>query len=208
MIYAGIGARATPQEALARMERIGERLAREGWLLRSGAATGADSAFERGADCAGGRKEIFIPWNGFERRRKNDHGIILAPALQKAPEAMAMAERFHPNWAGLSHGARLLQARNVHQILGAGLDCPVDLVICWTEQGMIRGGTGQALRVAKAVNIPVLNLGTRRLRDMDAESLVHMILRPAARGQDPDSPLASLCPTRDRSDGPSPCVQA
>jgi hypothetical protein len=96
------------------MEDIGEALAREGWLLRSGAATGADSAFERGADRVRGDKEIFIPWKGFDGRRKTERGVLLAPALPKASEAMILAGRHHPNWAKLSQGARLLQARTVH----------------------------------------------------------------------------------------------
>ena len=47
--YAGIGARATPAAVLADMETIAAWLARTGWILSSGGADGADSAFAAGA---------------------------------------------------------------------------------------------------------------------------------------------------------------
>ena len=47
--YAGIGARATPPEILNLMTRAAFALTKRGYVLRSGHAIGADSAFERGA---------------------------------------------------------------------------------------------------------------------------------------------------------------
>ena len=47
--YAGIGSRQTPAPVLEQMRSIGAAMAEAGWLLRSGAAQGADSAFEAGA---------------------------------------------------------------------------------------------------------------------------------------------------------------
>ena len=64
MIYAGIGARKTPGGVLVLMREVGAILARDGWMLRSGGAEGADSAFEAGAKSAGGAREIFLPWAG------------------------------------------------------------------------------------------------------------------------------------------------
>lgn len=60
MRYAGIGSRNTPNGTLNIMDRLGAFLAREGWILRSGGARGADSSFEAGCDSASGRKEIFF----------------------------------------------------------------------------------------------------------------------------------------------------
>ena len=33
-------------------------------------------------------------------------------------------------------------------------------VVCWTPGGQLKGGTAQALRIATALNIPIINLGT------------------------------------------------
>jgi predicted NAD-dependent protein-ADP-ribosyltransferase YbiA (DUF1768 family) len=177
LTYAGIGSRDTPPTELARMEAVGAILQRQGWTLRSGGAEGADSAFEHGADRAAredgtmARKEIYIPWNGFQKRSDQEPGVILASALPKAREAMEMAKRYHPAWERLSQGARLLQSRNGHQILGRDLDDPSGVVICWTEGGAIKGGTGQALRIAQGLGIPLLNLGDPCWRDATPEAL-------------------------------------
>jgi len=56
--------------------------------------------------------------------------------------------------------ARVFMARNSYQVLGPDLATPVDFVWCWTPHGAVIGGTGQALRIAAAYEIPVFNLAT------------------------------------------------
>jgi hypothetical protein len=51
-------------------------------------------------------------------------------------------------------------ARNAMQILGPKLNHPADLVITWTEMGLRKGGTGQALRIAEEYSVPIINLGS------------------------------------------------
>lgn len=155
MIYTGIGSRKTPVGALKDMQDIGSYLAKCGWTLRSGGAGGADSAFERGCDSSNGKKEIFIPWNGFNNRWRNNKTVITG-ANEFSKE---IAAQFHPNWAACSRGARSLHARNVCQILGFSLDKPSYVVICWTPKGSGSGGTGQAIRIARHYEIPVIDLG-------------------------------------------------
>lgn len=153
--YAGIGSRETPAEVLQEMQRLGANLARKGFVLRSGAAPGADSAFERGCDSAGGDKQIFLPWPGFADR-PIEPGRVFAGV---GPNALALAELHHPNWTACSRAARNLHARNGYQVLGRKLDDPVAFVICWTKDGKGGGGTGQALRIATANHIPIIDLG-------------------------------------------------
>jgi predicted Rossmann fold nucleotide-binding protein DprA/Smf involved in DNA uptake len=45
MIYAGIGSRETPKEVLKSMTNYAKELSATGWVLRSGGADGADTAF-------------------------------------------------------------------------------------------------------------------------------------------------------------------
>ena len=49
--------------------------------------------------------------------------------------------------------------RNAHQVLGLNLDLPSDFIVTYTENAAIKGGTAQALRMAKDLNIPVVNVG-------------------------------------------------
>jgi len=154
--YAGIGSRETPEPILRTMEVLGDWLASLGWTLRSGGAPGADKAFELG--CGQGPKSIFIPWAGFEQRRLDEPGVMLVPKEVEAAAA-AIAAEVHPVWGRLSFGARKLHTRNSCQILGADLNSPVDMVVCFTVGGRGGGGTGQALRIAQKRGIPIFDLG-------------------------------------------------
>lgn len=149
--YAGIGSRKTPKSILKRMKRIGKRYALDGYILRSGAADGADTAFEEGCDSVNGKKEIYLPWENF-----NGHSSELYGVCQ---EALEMAESYHPAWHRCTEAAKKFHARNCYQVLGLCLDDPVDVVICWTKDAELVGGTAQALRIAQDYGIKIINLG-------------------------------------------------
>ena len=149
--YAGIGSRETTQEILEHFEYIAGVLANKGFILRSGGAKGADSAFEKGCDRVKGMKEIFLPWRGFENSTSQLFNI--------SDEAIKIAATYHPYWYNLSQGAQKLQARNSYQVLGYNLNTPSNFIICYTKGGKGSGGTGQAIRIAKANNIPVFDFG-------------------------------------------------
>ena len=137
--YAGIGARATPITILDDMCNIAYMLECEGYILRSGGADGADTAFESGLE-EQKNKEIFY-------------------ARNYTSAAMQHAKAYHPRWFSLSEYAKQLMARNSMILLGENLDTPVDFVVCWTAGGATIGGTGQGLRIADDYNITVYNLG-------------------------------------------------
>lgn len=162
--YAGIGSRQTPRPWLDLMETMASVLARQGYTLRSGAAEGADTAFEHGAYktwrlCADApMPEIYAPWEGFGEGRAG----LPTPtriAVELPAEAAVIARRNHPAWHTLKRPARWLHTRNVAQVLGEDCHTPVDFVLCWTPGGSGKGGTGQALRIAREANIPVYDMG-------------------------------------------------
>lgn len=155
LIYAGIGSRKTDGASLIEMTSIAQQLS-PNWTLRSGHADGADLAFERGAIECNGKKEIYIPWYGF-RGAPRDHADYIRPKATE--ELAAFSASYHPNWGACSDEAKLLHMRNACQILGMDGETPVSMVICWTPKGLRTGGTGQALRIAEAFNIPIFDLG-------------------------------------------------
>ncbi len=131
---------------------LGALLAEGGHRLRSGAARGADAAFEAGCDARRGRKEIFLPWRHF-----NAHA---SPFCRPSPEALELARAFHPAWGRCNAAARALLGRNMHQLLGPALGEPAAFVLCWAPgpEGAEAGGTGFTLAVARAHGIPCHNL--------------------------------------------------
>lgn len=156
LIYAGIGSRKTPDEILHQMASIATQLAESGWVLRSGHADGADSAFETGCTLADGRMEIYIPWFGFNGAPTNHPDYIRPKATQELAD---FSKQFHPAWDRCSDTAKLMHMRNACQVLGLSGDVPATMLVCWTPKGNGSGGTGQAIRIAQANEIPIFDLG-------------------------------------------------
>ena len=136
--YAGIGSRQTPDDILNLMFVISSVLCSMGVCLRSGAALGADKAFELGVS-NNALKDIYGPSDA-------------------TSESFDLSSRYHGGWDRLDSGVKRLHARNAQILLGRDLTVPVGFVICWTPGGVAVGGTGQALRIAVDYQIPVYNL--------------------------------------------------
>ena len=149
--YTGIGSRKCPESFKDGMARIASFLEDSGYILRSGAAVGADSYFESGVKNPA-NKEIYIPWKNFNG---SDSTRDLLPY-----KAVEIAMKFHPAWGRLTNNAKKLMARNTMQVLGEDCNTPSSFVLCWTPNGKEIGGTSQALRIAKHYNIPIINWGT------------------------------------------------
>jgi hypothetical protein len=150
--YAGIGSRETPRDVLRGMAGIAGRLGAKSYILRSGGADGADGAFEIGASTYG--KEIYLPWAGFNGRMHSETFVAGDSVWMQG-----IARQHHPRWSSLSGAAKKLHTRNVAQILGNVQGGPIsEFVICWTLDGKGEGGTGQAIRIARAYGVPVYDL--------------------------------------------------
>lgn len=172
--YALVGSRKTPPDIKFLMIKLAYDRARRGCYRGvSGGAEEADEALELGVFqhlIESGQTEkayefmrIYLP----KRRNKGRvaekrSGIIFKENMSKA---LDLAERFHPAWRFLNQDQRNLMARNCYQVLGIRLRAPVSEVVCWTPDGSLgdkttrdTGGTGQALRLAFANKVPILNL--------------------------------------------------
>ncbi len=157
-VYAGVGSRQTPDDVLEKMREFAYHAAKRGWVLRSGAAEGADHAFEQGCDDAQGKKEIFLPWPRF-----NGHQSHLATP---SDGAVRVASEIHPTWKFLRKPAQMLVARNMHQVMGPQMREAVVCLVCWTPDGCesfktysrATGGTGTAIALASLNNVPIFNL--------------------------------------------------
>lgn len=149
--YTGAGARATPFQVLDRMHHYACMLAQRGYVLRSGGAPGADTAFERGAPR--GQKRIYLPRRGFNHHW--DDGLVVGDDAR----LRLIALRLHPKWSACSDFARRAHTRNVAEILGH-TEPPVlsTFLVCWTPNAAGGGGTGQTIRIAKAYGVPVYDL--------------------------------------------------
>lgn len=162
-----IGSWETP---LDQLEKLGALCRELGIWIRSGHTPGADYAFERGAR---DRTLLYLPYPNFHRVLEilTDRVVSLLPESGK-------------NWRkGLDTSAVLRAYREITElfkeklidgmdrqhhycshfkIFGSGPQpVPVDAVVCWANvngYGVAKGGTAQAVQIANAAGIPVLNL--------------------------------------------------
>lgn len=171
------------------MEKIAEKLAKNSWILRSGGAVGADTAFEKGAKKVNDLAEIYRPEN-FDRSAENIEfcDSYLRPIIDKGR-----------NFDKFRIETKTLLRRNVHQILGkpkfdshenplkevCGIRCldsrlivPVKFVVFWIPTEDIwaedAGGTKYAVRIASKLNIPLFNLFSLK----DRKRLEEWITKP------------------------------
>lgn len=153
--YAGIGSRRTPPKILEEMARLAAELETRGWWLRSGGAGGADEAFQSGVKQ---NAQIWLPWPTFAQatQEKCPQHEYKWCAYNDTP-ANESVNQFHPAPDRLSRGGFALMRRNYRQIVGHN-EPNSSFVICWTEGGLKKGGTAQAIKIAESFNIPVFNM--------------------------------------------------
>ncbi|UPW35824.1 DNA processing protein [Pseudomonas phage EM] len=188
MYYTGVGSRDTPSKEWDILRRLGYKLAERGYILRSGGAKGADSAFESGwLDYASSRDEestvlaeIYLPKPGFNQYKRTDElGATILPEEELPDmwvEAGGIASQIHPAWNSvkrdgspvLSPFAVRAHTRNVFQVLGTDLRTPSKFLVCWSKtdhKGIPEGGTRTAWQLASSRGIPCFNLYRHADRD-------------------------------------------
>ena len=152
--YTGIGSRKTPPSVLVDMVDIARACELNKIGLRSGGAIGADRAFESGAG------------NSLISYRPNDVMSERAYELAKQFYEPHSIREFGRRWSSVKPYVKNLMTRNVYQVLGDNLDDPSRFLICWTPDGCessvtrtkATGGTGQAIAVATAFQVEIINL--------------------------------------------------
>lgn len=186
--YTGIGSRETPKDICKLMEDIAFKLASKDYILRSGAAQGADTAFEEGAKFYAEQVEervtlaqIYLPWDGFVKNGDYDDfykdWYKVLDRMPNKKEAELIASETHPAWEKCSRGAKLLHTRNVYQVLGSSLKSPSQFLICWAKldkHGNIRGGTATAWNLAQKYDVPCFNL----INEEDKQRLINFVNAP------------------------------
>lgn len=153
--YAGIGSRQTPVGGLDDMREIAHELEIRGYTLRSGNADGADAAFASGVEK---NAQIWLPYKNFNinyQILRPDHTYKLVVSYDR--EALLSVKEFHPAPERLGTNGLLFMARNFRQIVGRD-EANSEFVICWTPEGKEKGGTAQAMRIARHYKIPIYNL--------------------------------------------------
>jgi len=150
--YTGIGSSNTPKYILLKINRISRKLSKKGYILRSGAANGSDTAFEKMAI----QKEIFLP---FQKFNYNNSSLFEIDEIY-----FKIASIYVKDFYNESLIEQNFIARDVQQVINN--DIKSEFLICWTRNGATNrsfsrkrtGGTWYAIALADYLNIPIYNL--------------------------------------------------
>lgn len=157
--YAGIGSRSISIAEHLAIAKIGNLLSDMNMLLYSGNAPGADVAFQFASK---NKCVIFLPWNGFEKDIYDYNCAVDHFVMGNSEKGLESVTKYHPRPDSLSTGGRALMARNYHQIHGVPPKYPqVKFVVCCADpalDGGVSGGTGQAVRIAQDIGLPIINI--------------------------------------------------
>jgi hypothetical protein len=149
-----VGTRDPSPSQRERAKGLAWELSSVGIDINTGAAVGIDLAAMEGTK--EGFLNVFLPWRSFNANLIPKHANITLYDIAIHWEWYLSVNQFHPAADRLKGGAFALHARNY------GIVKPVQLVVAFpNETG--EGGTGQAIRVANGLGIPLLqyNKGTQ-----------------------------------------------
>lgn len=152
--YTGVGSRKTPKEILKLITEIGYKLYLNGWILRSGAAKGADKAFELKVPQK--RKRIYTPKN-FDFEEYNYS--FCYSEIKSVMDSHLDIDDYNPY-------CKTLILRDVNQVLGSQKTkdhmVKSKFLVCWTPHPDYNkvsfGGTRFAVRIAVKYHIKIYNL--------------------------------------------------
>lgn len=171
-----IGTREPTDKELTVLATVGSFLCEQGYICRSGGAPGSDQAWE--ACFPTSQQEIYLPWNGFcdKSSLQGSHMIPLSHMSSHIQDLTSVAveyfypkDRQHKLWdaAGNKTPTYRLMQRNTLQVLGRDCNTPSNFVVCIASASEldsqrriknVKGGTGQAVRIAYHFGIPVWNI--------------------------------------------------
>ena len=153
-----IGSRKITREEHITLRSLADHFHEHGFTLRSGGAYGADSSINHLSNI-----EIYIPWDGYNNLYHNGKTIFMLKYLPDQYLASKKVSEIHPKFEKLSRGAKLLQTRNIYQIIGyKGKEgTPSECVIYAADHdknGEPVGGTRTAVMYARSLGIPTINI--------------------------------------------------
>ena len=156
-----VGSRNISKEEFLLLRDIATKLCYEGYILRSGAADGADSTINHLC-----RTEIILPWSGFNGFLHDGKRVFALEFLPHNSLAIKKAKEIHPRPDLLNNMTLKFHARNIYQIVGplGANGIKSDVVIYCSDDLTFeepRGGTRTAVMYAKQLGIPVYNIRDR-----------------------------------------------
>lgn len=159
--FAIIGTRNPDQFQRELAKRLAASLSGAGHAIRTGGAYGIDQAAIEGTcePCL----EVVLPWASYNREIIPKHARVVVYDLPGHHVWHESVRLYHPKPDVLKGGAYALHARN-YGILWPEPTIHVKRVIAMPDASG-GGGTGQGIRIAKALSIPCTQINRGQMKD-------------------------------------------
>lgn len=147
-----IGSRRIDPNQFNYIVAVAKAFAKRGWVIKTGCADGADYASMVGCrEVDPTLLTLYLPWARYNEsyQRDTDHKLIYDERDQQFLFWKESVAKYHPAPQRLSRGAFALMARNYGIVSGA------DVVVAMPMSITDVGGTGQGMRIAKDLDIPL-----------------------------------------------------
>jgi ribonuclease HI/ABC-type multidrug transport system fused ATPase/permease subunit len=176
--YAGIGDINIPDNIQKLIILLAEELANQGYVLRTGGAKGADTAFMEGCDKAHGKKEVFYPMD----KHVNENTVAEAKSIHPKWESCLNPEKKRQEDARAKEkGYKISKypfavrahCRNMKIINGDQLNNKVEFTIAYQDVNQTAGGTWQGIHYSEKLGIKVYNLYLEK----DRNEIINLILK-------------------------------
>jgi len=132
----------------------------KGSVVVSGCADGIDKVAIEHARNLGISTEGHVPWPSYNSQIQGLCKVVHVLSMSDQA-AFASVDKYHPAPGYLSMGARKLHGRNYRIIFGC------DSVIAAPSNKRGLGGTGQGIRIALGLGIPLTIIGNNGVKDVD-----------------------------------------
>jgi hypothetical protein len=148
-----IGTRTPEKDEACAIYNLVTVLSSLGYSISTGMAQGVDQV---AAFAAVHGLDVYLPWASYEEvalnelRKLNPHLKVHVYNIHAAPDWTESVTKYHPAASSLTPGAFRLHARNYGIVAGR------DLVVTLKSNRPGGGGTGQGIRIAKALGIPLV----------------------------------------------------
>jgi len=150
-----IGNRNIPEEYKPILKNIGSYLIKKGFIIASGNATGSDEWF-----CKGGNEinptniNLYLPNKEYNIHLIHpDNNIInIKEDFLSLTEIDSVLEKVHPKWNELRENIKNIHRRNYSIIKNS------KYVVCYMDETSEFGGTILGAKIAKTLDIPVINI--------------------------------------------------
>jgi len=166
-----IGTRSPSPLQYAKAKELAREISKLGVRIKTGAAFGIDQAAMEGT--YGGCLDVFLPWPGYNHNIIPKTARITMYDYRVHKDWTESVSKLHPAASRLSSGAFSLHARNY------GIVKDTKVVIAFPNESG-EGGTGQGIRIARHLKVPVVqyNKGAEIPSTKDILKVVFELIGP------------------------------